>query len=170
MLIRLPVICGFCTPSDGGAVAAGPRPALHCRGRAADRSHTATPPPRPRAPHSAPAGLRIPSITAAHACRGGTGSAGFPRSGSEDGWSGFRGSQVRRQSVKFILQGQGSSAEKNTVYGGDITRLSTHHTIPKSQEISDQKNNGKLKWNISSQQKFFKKVNNEHETTTKVSF
>lgn len=56
------------------------------------------------------------------------------------------------------------------MYGGDITRLSTHHTIPKSQEISDQKNNGKLKWNISSQQKFFKKVNNEHETTTKVSF
>lgn len=111
-LIRLPVICGFCTPSDGGAVAAGPRPAPHCRGRAADRSHTATPPPRPRAPHSAPAGLRIPSITAAHACRGGTGSAGFPRSGSEDGWSGFCGSQVRRQSVKFILQGQGSSAEK----------------------------------------------------------
>lgn len=144
----------LCTAVDGRPIAATQPRRLPVRGpRIAPRPACAFPPSLRHTP-----AVGEPGRPASHAAA--------PRTGGV-------GSVVLKLDGKVLnlfCRDRVALRKKNTVYGGDITRLSTHHTIPKSQEISDQKNNGKLKWNILSQQKFFKKVNNEHETTTKVSF
>lgn len=69
----------------------------------------------------------------------------------------------------YLLCWDTIAGEKNMIYV-NITRLSTHHTIPDSQKGNNQKKSSILKWTISSQQKFFTKMKNENETKTKVSF